>query len=463
MVPTDKILDAAVQHRADVIGLSGLITPSLDEMQHVAREMERRNMRQPLLIGGATTSKAHTAVKIAPGYREPVVHVLDASRAVPVVSALLSPDQKAGFVAQLRLDQESARNQHAGNRRKLLTLDEARRRAPTLAFDDLPQPAFTGVRILDTAPPPRTAGMSGSDAALPAEAIRLEDLVPFIDWSPFFHTWELRGRYPAILEHPRHGEEARRLHADALRLLDEIVSRRLLRARAVYGFFPANRVGDDVQVYADAGRSRPLQRLHFLRQQMEKEDASPNWCLADFIAPRGTATPPPDHLGAFAVTTGFGLKEIVARFRAAQDDYRAIMAEALADRLAEAFAEYLHQRARKEWGYGSAESLTMEQVIDEAYRGIRPAPGYPACPDHTEKRLLWELLDVERQAGITLTESCAMWPGASVSGLYFAHPMARYFAVDKLDRDQVADLALRKGMAAADMERWLGPWLNYDA
>ena len=463
MVPTDKILDAAVQHRADVIGLSGLITPSLDEMQHVAREMERRNMRQPLLIGGATTSKAHTAVKIAPGYREPVVHVLDASRAVPVVSALLSPDQKAGFVAQLRLDQESARNQHAGNRRKLLTLDEARRRAPTLAFDDLPQPAFTGVRLLDTAPPPRTAGMSGSDAALPAEAIRLEDLVPFIDWSPFFHTWELRGRYPAILEHPRHGEEARRLHADALRLLDEIVSRRLLRARAVYGFFPANRVGDDVQVYADAGRSRPLQRLHFLRQQMEKEDASPNWCLADFIAPRGTATPPPDHLGAFAVTTGFGLKEIVARFRAAQDDYRAIMAEALADRLAEAFAEYLHQRARKEWGYGSAESLTMEQVIDEAYRGIRPAPGYPACPDHTEKRLLWELLDVERQAGITLTESCAMWPGASVSGLYFAHPMARYFAVDKLDRDQVADLALRKGMAAADMERWLGPWLNYDA
>ena len=464
MVPTDKILDAAVEHRADVVGLSGLITPSLDEMQHVAREMERRGMRQPLLIGGATTSKAHTAVKIAPGYREPVVHVLDASRAVPVVSALLSPDQKTGFVAQLRLDQETARNQHAGNRRKLLPLAEARRRAPNLAYDDLPAPAFTGVRLLDTAPPPRTPGMSSSNDLAPAEAIRLEDLVPFIDWSPFFHTWELRGRYPAILEHPRHGEEARRLHADALLLLDEIVSRRQLRARAVYGFFPANRMGDDVQIYADASRGKVVQTFHFLRQQMEKEDGSPNWSLADFIAPRpASGDAPVDHLGAFAVTAGIGLKELVGRFRAAHDDYRAIMAEALADRLAEAFAEFLHHRVRHEWGYGAAEGLTMEQVIDEAYRGIRPAPGYPACPDHTEKRLLWDLLGVERHAGISLTESCAMWPGASVSGLYFAHPQSRYFAVDKLDRDQVEDLASRKQMTVGELERWLGPWLNYDA
>jgi 5-methyltetrahydrofolate--homocysteine methyltransferase len=304
---------------------------------------------------------------------------------------------------------------------------------------------------------------AGTGSAPPAEVIRLEDLVPFIDWSPFFHTWELRGVYPAILDHPRHGEEARKLHADALQLLDEIVSRRLLRARAVYGFFRANRAGDDVELYADAARSTPLQRFHFLRQQMEKTDGSPNKSLADFIAPRsGTGTPPADHLGAFAVTTGIGLKDLVNRYKAAHDDYRAILAEALADRLAEAFAEYLHHRARREWGFGTGENLTTEQLIQEEYRGIRPAPGYPACPDHTEKRTLWKLLGAEEHAGISLTESCAMWPGSSVSGFYFAHPQAQYFAVDKVDRDQVTDLALRKAMPVTELERWLGPWLNYD-
>jgi 5-methyltetrahydrofolate--homocysteine methyltransferase len=466
MVSTDKILDTAIKERVDVVGLSGLITPSLDEMQHVAREMERRGMRLPLLVGGATTSKAHTAVKISPGYREPVVHVLDASRAVPVVSALLSSEQKPGFVAQLRLDQESARNQHAGNRRQLLSLEEARNRAPQFTYDDLPQPSFLGLRCLDTAPVLRTPGMSGAgDNTAPTESIRLEDLVPFIDWSPFFHTWELRGRFPSILDHPKHGEEARKLYADAQALLKELVSRRLLRARAVYGFFPANRVPgvEDVEVYTDASRSTVTTRLHFLRQQMPKEDGSGNWSLADFIAPTASTGPSPsDHIGGFAVTTGIGLKELVTRYKQDHDDYNAIMAEALADRLAEAFAEYLHHRVRREWGYGSTEDLSVEQILEEQYRGIRPAPGYPACPDHTEKRILWGLLGADHRAGITLTESCAMWPGSSVSGFYFAHPQSRFFGVDKLDRDQVADLATRKGMPLPELERWLGPWLNYD-
>ena len=464
MVPTDKILEAALHHGVDIVGLSGLITPSLDEMQHVAREMERRGMKQPLLIGGATTSKAHTAVKIAPGYSHPIVHVLDASRAVPVVSALLSNDQKPAFVAQLRSDQDAARAQHSGNRKQLLPLSDARRRAPRLDYSDLPQPAFLGVRCLDTAPPPRTPGMSGgaSDAP-PAEPIRLDDLVPFIDWSPFFHTWELRGRYPAILDHPKHGEEARRLFADAQELLKEILARRSLRARAVYGFFPANRIGEDVEVYTDATRSTVTTRFHFLRQQLDKEDGTPNWCLADFIAPRPQSGPAPaDHLGAFAVTAGIGLKEMVERYKAAQDDYRAIMAEAIADRLAEAFAEYLHHRARRDWGYGQTENLSIEQVIGENYRGIRPAPGYPACPDHTEKGILWDLLSAETNAGISLTESFAMWPGASVSGFYFAHPESRFFGIDKIERDQVIDLARRKDMPVPELERWLGPWLNYD-
>jgi 5-methyltetrahydrofolate--homocysteine methyltransferase len=300
----------------------------------------------------------------------------------------------------------------------------------------------------------------------------LEDLVPFIDWSPFFHTWELRGRYPSILQHEKHGEEARKLFADAQKLLEQIISEKLIEPRGVYGFFPANRIGDDVELYTDESRAQVLTTFHFLRQQIEKPDGSPNWCLADFIAPRQSSSPslsgqpegctPTDYLGAFAVTSGHGLDELVKKFKAEHDDYNAIMAEALADRLAEAFAEYLHKRVRDEWRYGRAESLTSEQLIAEQYRGIRPAAGYPACPDHTEKGTLWKLLDVERVAGIKLTESFAMWPGSSVSGLYFAHPDSKYFAVGKLGRDQVIDYHVRKAMELAAVERWLGPYLNYN-
>jgi 5-methyltetrahydrofolate--homocysteine methyltransferase len=437
MVPCEKILERAKQEKADIIGLSGLITPSLDEMVHVAREMERTGFKVPLLIGGATTSRAHTAVKVAQHYSEPVVHVLDASRAVPVASSLLSADQKPEFVKQLRADYQKLRALHSGQQAKLLSLEAARANAPKLKYDDLPKPEFTGVRVLEDVP--------------------LETLRPFIDWSPFFHTWELRGVYPKILEHEKHGEEARKLFADAGQLLDQIVAGRLIRARGVYGIFPANRVGDSVELYTDESRSKVLTTYHMLRQQMEKGDGTPNWCLADFVAPKGA----PDYLGCFAVTSGFGLDELVKGYKAAHDDYNAIMAEALADRLAEAFAEYLHKRVREEWGFGKSENLTSEQLINEEYRGIRPAGGYPASPDHTEKRTLWQLLDVEAKSGMKLTESCAMWPGSSVSGLYFAHPDSKYFAVGKLGQDQVEDLARRKGQSLAEMERWLGPWLNY--
>jgi 5-methyltetrahydrofolate--homocysteine methyltransferase len=434
MVPCDKILETAKKEKVDVIGLSGLITPSLDEMQHVAREMERNGLKLPLLIGGATTSKAHTAVKIAPNYSEPVVHVLDASRAVPVVSSLIG-ENKLAFVTNLRAEYDRVRATHGATEVKLISIQEARANAPKLSYENLPQPEFTGSRSVE---------------------ISLADLVSFIDWSPFFHTWELRGRYPSILQHETHGEEARRLFNDAQELLNRIVSNKLIQPRGVYGFFPANKVGDDVQLF-DASRTTALTKFHFLRQQLDKRDGSPNWCLADFIAPEG-----PDHIGAFAVTSGHGLDELVKRFKAEHDDYNAIMAEALADRLAEAFAEFLHKRVRDQWGFGRAENLSNEQLIDEQYRGIRPAAGYPACPDHTEKRILWELLDVERQAGMKLTESCAMWPGSSVSGLYFAHPESKYFGVGKLGRDQVIDYHVRKGMTLEEVEKWLGPYLNYN-
>jgi len=453
MVPCEKILQTAREQHVDIIGLSGLITPSLDEMVHVAREMEREGFTTPLLIGGATTSKAHTAVKIAPACRHPVIHVLDASRAVPAVSNLLSAANKAGFVEQVRAEYGRLRTQHAAPVAPLLSLEEARARVPKLQFDDLAQPEFLGVRVLD------------SDASTPALPVSLTDLVPFIDWSPFFHTWELRGRYPAILDHPERGEEARKLFADAQRLLEEIVTQRLLRPRGVYAFFAARRAGDDVEVLAGPAGAPPLATFHFLRQQMVKNDGAPNWCLADFIAPKAITSPPAprtsDFLGAFAVTAGHGLAELVARFKADHDDYNAIMAEALADRLAEAFAECLHQRVRREWGYGKAEQLRVEDLIAEEYRGIRPAAGYPACPDHTEKATLWRLLDVEKNTGMKLTENFAMWPGSSVSGLYFAHPESKYFAVGKLGRDQVADYARRKGITFAEAERWLGPYLNY--
>ena len=437
MVPCEKILERAKQEKADIIGLSGLITPSLDEMVHVAREMERTGFKVPLLIGGATTSRAHTAVKVAQHYSEPVVHVLDASRAVPVASSLLSADQKPDFVKQLHSDYDKLREQHGGNRQTLLPLEKARANAAQLKFDDLPKPEFIGMRVL--------------------EDVSLATLRDFIDWSPFFHTWELRGVYPQILQHEKYGAEATKLFNDAQKLLDEIIAKKLIRARGVYGIFPANRVGDSLELYTDENRTQVLTTYHMLRQQMDKTDGSPNYSLADFIAPKGS----PDYLGSFAVTTGLGLDELVKGYKAAHDDYNAIMAEALADRLAEAFAEYLHKRVRDEWGFGKTENLTREQLIAEEYRGIRPAGGYPASPDHTEKRTLWQLLDVEAKTGIQLTESCAMWPGSSVSGLYFAHPESKYFAVGKLAKDQVEDLARRKGMTVTEAEKWLGPWLNY--
>jgi 5-methyltetrahydrofolate--homocysteine methyltransferase len=441
MVPCEKILERARSENADLIGLSGLITPSLDEMTHVAREMERLGFKQPLLIGGATTSKAHTAVKIAPHYSEPVVHVLDASRAVPVTTSLLG-DAKPAFVANHRAEYEALRKAHGSPKRRLVTLEAARANRTPIEWraEDVPAPEFVGVRVLDDFP--------------------LATLREFIDWSPFFHTWELSGVYPRIFEDERQGEQAKQLFAEANALLDRIIAEKLLRARGVYGLFPANAVGDDVELYTDEGRRTPLERLHFLRQQAQKEAGSPSRSLADFVAPRETGLA--DHVGAFAVTTGLGLKELCDAFRAKNDDYNAIMAEALADRLAEAFAECLHKRVREEWGYGREEHLSPEDIIREKYRGIRPAAGYPACPDHTEKAAIWRLLDVERNTGIRITESYAMWPGSSVSGLYFAHPKAIYFGLGKIDRDQVLDYHARKGMSVAEVERWLGPNLNYD-
>jgi len=444
MVPADRILDRARTENADVIGLSGLITPSLDEMVHVAREMERLEFKLPLLIGGATTSRAHTAVKIAPHYSEPVVHVLDASRAVPVTTSLLSEESKPAFVAKHRAEYEALRKTIATPRQPLVSLEVARSRRTPIEWraEDIPTPAFTGVRALHNFP--------------------LATLREFIDWSPFFHTWELKGVYPRILDDPRQGEQARQLFTEANTLLDTIIEKNLITARGVYGFFPANAVGDDVDLYTDASRSAVLTRFHFLRQQLDKGANEPCRSLSDFISPEGQGPEGRDHIGAFAVTSGIGLKELCDSFRAKHDDYNAIMAEALADRLAEAFAECLHQRVRQEWGYGCCEKLTTDELIHEKYRGIRPAAGYPACPDHTEKGTLWRLLDVEARTGITLTESFAMWPGSSVSGLYFAHPQSRYFSIGKIDRDQVADYAARKQMSIAEVERWLGPNLNYE-
>ncbi|HUA98800.1 MAG TPA: methionine synthase [Terracidiphilus sp.] len=442
MVPCEKILERAKEVRADLIGLSGLITPSLDEMVHVAREMERQGFKLPLLIGGATTSRAHTAVKIAPNYSEPVVHVLDASRAVPVTTSLLSTEGRPGFVEHHRAEYDALRRAHAAPKQKLLTLEEARARRTPIAWraEDLAVPAFTGVRVLDNFP--------------------LATLRAFIDWTPFFHTWELKGVYPRIFDHPQHGAQARQLFAEANGLLDEIIAKRVLTARGVYGFFASSAVGDDVEVYTDGARAEVLARFHFLRQQMERDASEPSRSLADFVAPKASGLA--DTIGAFAVTSGVGMKELCDGFRARHDDYNAIMAEALADRLAEAFAECLHKRVREEWGYGRGEGLSTEDLIHEKYRGIRPAAGYPACPDHTEKGTLWRLLDVEANAGISLTESYAMWPGSSVSGLYFAHPESRYFSLGKIGQDQVEDYAARKGMSIAEVERWLGPNLNYE-
>jgi 5-methyltetrahydrofolate--homocysteine methyltransferase len=442
MVSSEKILERAKAEKADLIGLSGLITPSLDEMVHVAKEMERQGFKLPLLIGGATTSRAHTAVKIAPHYSEPVVHVLDASRAVPVTTSLLSDDGKPVFVIQHRSDYEALRKAHASPKQKVVSIETARKRRTPIEWraEDLPQPAFTGVRVLDDFP--------------------LATLRDFIDWSPFFHTWGLKGIYPRILDHPEQGAQARQIFAEGNALLDRIIEKKLVTARGVYGFFPANAVGDDVELYTCCPKGNVQERFHFLRQQANREGSEPCRSLADYIAPRETGLS--DHIGAFAVTSGIGLKEVCDRFRAENDDYNAIMAEALADRLAEAFAECLHKRVRDEWGYGCEEGLSSADLIAEKYRGIRPAAGYPACPDHTEKGTLWRLLDVQANTGMLITESFAMWPGSSVSGLYFAHPESRYFSLGKIDRDQVVDYAGRKGMTVAEVERWLGQNLNYD-
>ena len=439
MVPCDKILTKAREEQVDMIGLSGLITPSLEEMAYNAKEMARQGFDVPLLIGGATTSKAHTAVKIAPGYPEPVVHVTDASLAVNVVRQLLNKDEKPGFVEKVRQQQEQSREAYEGKKtlKKLLPLEEARNRRTAIDWhtSERPTPSFLGTRVIDDQP--------------------LSDLVPVIDWSPFFHTWELKGRYPTIFEDPIVGSKAKDLFDDAQGLLKEILDNRLLTAKAVYGLFPANSVEDDIEVYKDESRSEVLATFHTLRQQLEKPEGDANYALADFIAPKSTGLP--DYLGGFAVTTGVGIEALCGRFEKDHDDYNAIMAKALADRLAEAFAEWLHQAVRKAWGDGTEENLSAEDLIRERYRGIRPAPGYPACPDHTEKRLLFDLLEAEARTGIHLTETFAMVPAASVSGLYFAHPQAKYFAVGKIDHDQVKDYAARKQMDVPTVQRWLSP------
>ncbi len=456
MVPAAKILETARDRQADIIGLSGLITPSLDEMVHVAQEMERQQFQLPLLIGGATTSRAHTAVKIAQHYHATVAHVLDASRAVGVVSALLNPDAKVKFDATTRADYERLRTEHAGRARekKMLTLEQARANRLTIDWKSYepPVPEFLGARVLATTPrDPQPDSLV---------EISLETLVEYIDWSPFFHTWELRGRYPAILDDAVVGKQARELFADAQKLLTRIVEEKLLTARGVYGFWPANSLGDDVEIYRDESRTDVVARFHFLRQQMQKPAGQPNYCLADFVAPESSGRR--DYLGAFAVTAGIGADELAKQFQAEHDDYNAILTKALADRLAEAFAEYLHYEARQAWGFGAGERLTKEDLIRERYRGIRPAPGYPASPDHVEKRTLFDLLSAEEQTGIHLTESFAMHPGASVSGLYFSHPESRYFAVGKIERDQAIEYAARKDESLGEIEKWLSPNLNYE-
>ncbi len=445
MVPAARILDTARREGVDLIGLSGLITPSLEEMRFVAGELERSGLGVPLLIGGATTSRVHTAVKIAPEYRGPTIHVLDASRAVGVAGSLLSPGLRGEFAAGVAAEYQEIRRERAGRRTAETRQPIAAARGNRLVPDWSrmpPVPCFTGVRSFDDYP--------------------LAELVERIDWTPFFQTWELGGHYPAILDDPTKGEAARSLFADASALLDRIVRETLLRPRGVVGFFPAAAVGDDIEVYRNPDRREQLGVVHTLRQQMAKQPGRPNLALADFVARADSGVT--DWIGAFAVTTGHGLDELVSQFQARQDDYSAILAKALADRLAEAFAERLHERVRRElWGYAPDEALANEDLIRERYQGIRPAPGYPACPDHTEKETLFALLGAEERAGIRLTESFAMLPGASVSGYYFWRPEAQYFGVGKIDPDQVADYARRKGMDLAAVERWLAPNLGYEA
>jgi 5-methyltetrahydrofolate--homocysteine methyltransferase len=445
MVPSARILETARREGVDLIGLSGLITPSLEEMSFVASEMEREGFQLPLLIGGATTSRAHTAVKIEPNYHGTTVHVLDASRAVGVASNLLSSSLAEPFARDVRAEYQLIREQRAGRGPSERQVSLAAARANRLTIDwsaaAPPAPCALGIQALDDYP--------------------LSELVDRIDWTPFFQTWELAGHYPAILGDPVVGAAARSLFDDARVLLDRIVRERLLTARGVFGLFPAASVGDDIQLYRGADRTQPFATIHTLRQQMAKPPGRPNLALADYVAPRESGVL--DHVGAFAGTAGHGVDPLVAEFEGRHDDYNAILAKALADRLAEAFAERLHERVRREfWGYAGSETLENSELIREAYQGIRPAPGYPACPDHTEKGTIFDLLDVERLAGISLTESFAMMPTAAVSGWYFWHPDARYFGVGKIGRDQVEDYAKRKGMTVEDAERWLAPNLSYD-
>jgi 5-methyltetrahydrofolate--homocysteine methyltransferase len=441
MVPAQVILDRAKAENADLVGLSGLITPSLEEMSHVAREMERQGLRMPLLIGGATTSRAHTALKIDPHYRAPTVWVKDASRAVGVAQSLISMELREPFVAANEADYADIRERHRnrGDGKRLVGLEKARAQR----FDGgwahyvPPEPNAPGLHVFEDYP--------------------LAELVDTIDWTPFFNTWELAGRFPAILDDAVVGAQARELYRDARAMLDRILDERWISARAVFGLWPAQAVGDDVLVHAGGTPTT----LHFLRQQVDKPADRPDFCLADFIAPRGSGRE--DWIGAFAVTAGLGIEAHVARFEAAHDDYNAILLKALADRLAEALAERLHQRVRREfWGYAADETLDNEALIAERYVGIRPAPGYPACPDHSEKATLFRLLDAPRNAGVELTESFAMYPAAAVSGYYFSHPRSQYFVVGRVSKEQVEDYARRKGVSLAQAERWLAANLDYD-
>ena len=442
MVPCEKILATAQAEGCDIIGLSGLITPSLDEMVHVAKEMERLGINKPLLIGGATTSAKHTAVRIAPRYSGTTVHVLDASRCVGVVDRLKSEDLRDTFLRENAALQKQLVESYQQRQGTLVPYAEALAKRFQTDWQNIriDKPAFTGLRTIDDLP--------------------LTELVPYIDWSPFFMTWELKGKFPKIFDDPSYGPPAKELYDNARKMLDAIIANKQLKARGVYGFWPAASVGDDVILYTDESRTQELTRFHMLRQQWQRKGQADFRSLADYIAPLDSGRA--DYMGAFAVTAGIGAAELCAKYDADHDDYNSIMVKALADRLAEAFAEYLHAQARRDWGYGSEENLTNEQLIEESYRGIRPAPGYPACPDHTEKRKLFDLLHAEERAGVSLTESYAMLPAASVSGWYFAHPHARYFSVDRVTKDQVEDYARRKGDSLEHVERWLSPNLGYE-
>ncbi|MFT5426013.1 MAG: 5-methyltetrahydrofolate--homocysteine methyltransferase [Gammaproteobacteria bacterium] len=446
MVPAQIILEKAKELKADIIGLSGLITPSLDEMVHVAKEMQRQDFALPLMIGGATTSRAHTAVKIDLNYDHPVIHVKDASRAVGISTRLLNVDMKKELTEEIKKDYAIVRERHAGKQAKInwLTIEKARANRVSIDWDNYtpPVPKKLGIEVFEDYP--------------------LQELADCIDWTPFFIAWELAGKYPRILTDKVVGEEASKLHEDAKAMLDKIIKEKWFSAKGVFGLFPANSIGhDDIEIYVDDNRKGLLAMAHSLRQQTQKPPGQPNFALADFIAPEETHIK--DYIGAFAVATGFGMEEKITQFEDDHDDYSAIILKALADRLAEAFAEKLHQRVRKEfWGYGSSEALENDGLIAEKYQGIRPAPGYPACPDHTEKPLIWDLLKVEENTGISLTESYAMYPTAAVSGLYFSHPQSRYFGLGKINKDQVQDYAHRKGMSLQEIERWLSPNLGYD-